>query len=115
MTTHQLFVFSNPAAGREDEYNDWYDNTHLGEVLQVPGFVAAQRYRVGPALVGSLPHRYLAVYEIEGDDPSTALAELGKAAGTMNMSEAFDAAGSVAVVFTAAGERMTANSAAARG
>ena len=110
MTTHHLFVFSNPTEGREDDYNEWYDNTHLAEVLQVPGIVAAQRYQVATTLAGSLPHRYLAVYDIEGDDPTAALTELGKAAGGMNMSDAYDAGGAVVVVFTAAGERQTAKS-----
>ena len=32
--------------GREDEYNDWYSNTHIPEVLAVPGFVGARRFKV---------------------------------------------------------------------
>ena len=33
-----MFVQSSPSApDREDEYNDWYSNTHLGDVLQFEG------------------------------------------------------------------------------
>jgi hypothetical protein len=27
--TTTMIVFTSPVEGREDEYNDWYDNTHL--------------------------------------------------------------------------------------
>jgi hypothetical protein len=49
---------------REDEYNDWYDNTHVPEIRQVPGFTAARRYKA----LGAGAPAYLAVYEIEADD-----------------------------------------------
>ena len=33
-----MFVQSRPsAADREDKYNDWYTNTHIPEVLDIPG------------------------------------------------------------------------------
>jgi hypothetical protein len=47
---------------REDEFNDWYTNVHIPEILTTPGFVAARRYRTPGT------SDYLAVYEIEGDD-----------------------------------------------
>jgi len=109
MTTHQLHVFSNPVDGREDEYNQWYDEIHVREVLQVPGFVSAQRFRVGAELIGSSPHRYLAIYEFQADDPAVALAELGRAASSMDMNEAFDQSTAVAIAFTPIGERMMAD------
>ena len=34
-----LIVPSGPSdPSREDEYNEWYDNTHVGEVRDVPGW-----------------------------------------------------------------------------
>lgn len=48
MARHHFIVLSNPVAGREDDYNDWYDNEHLDDVLKVEGFVAAQRFRLAP-------------------------------------------------------------------
>ena len=41
MATGAMVVFSNPTEGREDEYNDWYDNTHLPEVCALDGVVGA--------------------------------------------------------------------------
>jgi hypothetical protein len=72
MAEHVLIVFTDPTPGSELEYNDWYDNTHLAEVIATDGFVAAQRFRfVGAGVLGtdddSPPCSYLAIYEVEGD------------------------------------------------
>jgi hypothetical protein len=74
-----MVVESGPAEGREDEYNDWYTNTHIPEILtKVPGFTSATRYRVAhPDQPGSKA-RYLAIYELEADDLSGPPAELRK-------------------------------------
>jgi len=90
--THKLLVFTNPREGMEDEYNDWYNNVHLGEVCQLPSVTAAQRFELADALPGApeLAWRYLAIYEITNDDPSAVLAELAKGAPTMQMSAALN-------------------------
>jgi hypothetical protein len=69
---HVFIVLTDPTPGLEHEYNDWYDNTHLAEVVATKGFVAAQRFRfVGAGVVGTdddpAPCSYLAIYEVEGD------------------------------------------------
>ena len=77
-------VFTNPASpDQEDEYNEFYDSTHLPEVCQTPGFVSGRRYRLSDARkpVGPVgDYRYLAIYEIESDDLAATFAAL-KAAG----------------------------------
>lgn len=68
MDTHRLIVFSAPTPGQEEQYNDWYNNTHLAEVIEIPGFVAAQRFELcGDQLPGfePSPHQYLAIYEFD--------------------------------------------------
>jgi hypothetical protein len=85
-----LIVYTNAAEGRDAEYNSWYTNTHLDEVLQVPGIVAAQRFAVSDVKMEppSTPsHRYLAIYEIEGP-PSDVVDALLAASATMNISSA---------------------------
>jgi hypothetical protein len=39
-------VFSNPVPGMEDEFNEWYSDRHVHEIVRVPGYVSAQRFRV---------------------------------------------------------------------
>jgi hypothetical protein len=95
MTKHLFLVFTRPTPGREAEFNDWYDNEHLGDVLRVPGVTAAQRFRVAPQFTTpDMLHGYLAIYEIEGDDPQAALAAISGAANTdaMHISDALDTA-----------------------
>ncbi len=66
-------VFSNPVEGKEDRFNDWYDNVHVHEVLATPGLLSAQRYKLSDAEIvhaEGFPeptHGYLCIYEMEGD------------------------------------------------
>ncbi len=108
---HVLIVMSDPVEGREDEYNDWYDNIHLGEVLQVPGFVAAQRFIAAAPMPGrdGPPLRYLSIYEIEADDAGAPIAALVAAAKGMDISSAINATTTVAYAFTEHGPRMVAS------
>ena len=72
-------VVAKPPAGVSDEdFNQWYD-AHLDEILSVEGFRSAQRFQLEP-VVGDevIPHRFLCVYEIDGD-PRDAVAELERA------------------------------------
>jgi hypothetical protein len=62
-----LIVLSDPVPGGEDEYNDWYTGTHLREVVNTPGFVAAQRFQFVTSGGEGPPNGYLAIYEVEGD------------------------------------------------
>ena len=84
-----LLVLTNPVAGQEKEYNDWYDHIHLREVCALPGFAGARRYRLAD---GEYPQKYLALYDIVADDPKQAIAGLNEAVGSrkFNMSAALD-------------------------
>lgn len=64
---------SDPA--REDEYNDWYSNTHIPQVCAVPGITAARRFKVRGAADGEAPV-YLAIYELDADDLADPVREL---------------------------------------
>lgn len=61
-----LLALVNPVEGRDEDFREWYWNTHIPEVLKLPGFVAAQRYRFGSETAGRASHRYATIYEIEG-------------------------------------------------
>jgi hypothetical protein len=71
-------VFSRfPDSVDEQDFNEWYD-AHLPEILSIPGFVSAQRYRLDPVVVdddAAVRYRYMALYEIEGD-PEQLLVEM---------------------------------------
>jgi hypothetical protein len=67
-----VVTLTDPVEGEDDEYNSWYSDTHLGEVLAIDGFVAAQRFRVVDGTSPGAPHRYLAIYEIEDGELESA-------------------------------------------
>ena len=67
-----VLVFTNCAdPAREEGFNDWYDNIHVPDVLETPGFKSCTRYElIGDP--GSGQGKFLAIYEVESDDlPST--------------------------------------------
>ena len=93
MANYRCIVMSNPVAGREDEYNDWYDNRHMDDVLSIPGFVRVQRFEDAASLsTESSGFKYLSIYEIDSDDIAETIGKLTAAAGTSRLpiSEALD-------------------------
>lgn len=78
MGKHVLVVLSNATEGDDDEFNDWYTNRHLADVLKLRGYKAAQRFRLSDSQVGvaPVPYRYLAIYEVEADDVADAASAL---------------------------------------
>jgi len=73
-----VLVFTNCAdPAREAEFNQWYNETHIPDMLQAEGFVAATRYQVlgepGPG-----QGKFLAVYEVEADELGKAFAGVQK-------------------------------------
>jgi hypothetical protein len=71
-----MVVQSSPSGpDREDEYNDWYDNTHIPQIRAIPGFTAARRYKLTGLGTQDAP-AYLAIYHIEADDLAIPVAEL---------------------------------------
>jgi len=111
VSTHRLIVYTDPIPGREAEYNEWYDEVHLKEVLSVEGFVGAQRFALADAQIAGMadaaPCRYLAIYEIEAESAKDALDKLQAASATMNISDALDSARSAALAFTSIGEHQS--------
>ena len=79
-----MYVESRPSSPeREQEYNSWYDDVHIPELLALDGIVAARRLRPidrqGP---------YVAIYELEGDDLQAILDNMIANAGQLHMSDA---------------------------
>ena len=96
MARHILLVVTNPVPGRDDAYNRWYTEQHLKDVLKLDGFVAAERFRVlSEKTDNRLSGQYVAIYEIESDDPEAVYKRLGSAseAGQLLVSDAMSSDG----------------------
>jgi hypothetical protein len=113
MAKYTLVVLSNANAGKDAEYNEWYNKVHIPDVLNVPGFAAAQRFELADAQLdkSNRPHRYLALYELETDDIQGSLKELRKRAGTAEMliSDAINIKGVSTGLFSPIAPRVTAS------
>ncbi|MDG2003371.1 MAG: hypothetical protein P8J20_08580 [Novosphingobium sp.] len=106
MAKYKLVVFSGPTEGKEDAYNDWYQNTHLADVTSVPGIVRAQRFRHAADLGAGTGHKYLAIYEIETDNLEATLAGINESSdsGAMFISDTLDLDNIIATVFEEFGD-----------
>jgi hypothetical protein len=97
-------VRTNPVPGREDEYNRWYSERHLADVMSVPGFVSARRFKiVDPAADGAPAQRYMALYNMRTDDPARLIDTLRELveSGRMEMSEALSQDDLVTILYEA--------------
>jgi hypothetical protein len=102
-TSYLQLVFTSPAPGQEDAFNQWYDAVHIPEVLQMPGFVSGQRFRLAGPETSTGP-RYLAVYQIESDDIDATLATIKDMAPGRTKSPAIDTSVSVVRMYEALGD-----------
>ena len=108
MPDYRFVVFTNAVEGREDEFNRWYDDRHIPDVLAVPGFVAAQRLAANPVR-GTPTHGYLTIYDMQTDDIEAVFADLATRVGTdrMPLSDALQR-DALSSVYEIAGPRRTA-------
>ena len=88
-----FIVLTNSIEGMDDEFNKWYDNQHIHDILKVPGFTSAQRFKATAVSGGGKPKwRYLAIYTSDTDQPQKLLDSASSLAGTnvMPMTNAID-------------------------
>ena len=114
MAKYVFIVMTNPNEGKEEEYNEWYNQQHIPDVLNVPGFVSAQRFRLAEPQLGgenSKAFKYLAIYDVETDDLAGTLKELRARGGTPAMvpSDALDTKNMGNFIFTPCAEKVMAS------
>src|ERR671937_496709 len=61
-----LVVMMEVAPEHEDEFNRWYNDEHLPERLEIPGYVSARRFKLEE---GEGVLRYLCIWELEDVSP----------------------------------------------
>ena len=94
---YTLIVYTNPADGREDDYNAWYDDVHLPEFSALPGVINGRRFTVA----NDGRPQYAAIYELSAHpDEVMAAMNTGIKNGTVHMSDAIDGASVSTVTLT---------------
>ena len=62
MATALFTVKATITPDREKEFNEWYNHTHVPDVMKFKGVVSARRYK---AFLPEDKYQYIAVYEFE--------------------------------------------------
>jgi hypothetical protein len=110
MARFKMIALTTPVPGREAEFHDWYQNTHLPQLCGLAGVTGAQRYQLVAKFMGSDTNPWLAIYDIECDDPTVFLGSMGEASasGRMTQTDSSDMATTYTALFAEYGERVNA-------
>ncbi|MDE2372144.1 MAG: hypothetical protein KGN16_24465 [Burkholderiales bacterium] len=99
---YAMFVAIDAVPGREAEFNRWYDEQHLPDVLRIPGFRSARRYRLidarqPPCRSAQPMPKYLAWFEFDSTNLAGTIAELKRRvhSGITRMSDTLARGGQV--------------------
>ena len=87
---HLVLILTEPTEGKEDEFNDYYENLHLREVLDTTQLQTAQRFRLAGEAGESCPLPYLAVYETEADSADDVISNLNESRSQRQQSDALN-------------------------
>lgn len=88
-----MIVGTRPSdPGRDREFNDWYDTTHLREMCEIPGIVSGRRFALSSAQMmppDGTQHEYVAIYEFDTDNVQRMVDDLRQRMtnGTIQMSD----------------------------
>jgi hypothetical protein len=97
-------VFTRPVAGRDAEYNEWYDSVHIPDLERLDGVLGARRFRLADMDSPQTGHPpYLALYELDVADVSEFPQVIRRAIaeGRMPISDALDQSGNVTAYYKA--------------
>jgi hypothetical protein len=104
---HIVAVLTEPTEGKEDEFNDYYENLHLDEVLATTGWKSAQRFVLTDQIGQKCPLPYLALYEVEADDATEIIPTMDETRPQRQQSDALNRRTAAAWVFSETGPKHT--------
>jgi hypothetical protein len=109
-------VMSDPLPGREFDFNDGYQNMHMGDLVQLPGWTGAQRFRLVPDVLPRSTHPLyrrgnLIIWDQQGTDLNKLRSDANAAiaGGKSRLIPGFDYSpdGPVRATYQVIGARMT--------
>ena len=100
-----LLVMIDPLPGKELIFNDFYQNTHMGDLVQLPNWLGAQRFRWLPEVTPRNVTRpftrgNLIIWDQEGEDLSKVAIPPGVIGGKSRIIDGFDYTGGAALAGT---------------
>lgn len=89
-----MLLVARPKIGREAEYDDWYQQIHVYDLLRSPGFVRADRYRWSDPQPAAMPKQwhFMTIYRLQATNAARDMAHLREimALPTVIWSDAMD-------------------------
>lgn len=108
MPTYTVMIFTRAQPGREAEFDEWYENTHVADVLATtPGWTSGHRFNLVHQAGVEMPSPHVAIYEAEAASPQAALQALNETRKNREISDAMDASEFAMYVLDEAGIRQT--------
>ncbi len=102
---HLVLILTEPTEGNEAQFNDYYENLHLEEVLQTTQLNSAQRFKLADQAGEPCPLPYLAVYETEAESAADVLKDLNDTRSLREQSSALNKRTGRVWVFEAIGPK----------
>ena len=104
MPKYTVMVFTRATEGDDAAFGEWYENTHLDDVIAtVPGWTSGRRFDLDYQQGVPMPNSHLALYEAEGDSPEAVVAALHETRSNREISDMMDASEFAIWVFSEAG------------
>ncbi len=75
---HMVLVLSEPTEGQTEEFDRYYEQDHIDEVLATTGWSSGQRFRLADEVGAACPLPYLALYEAWSEDAASVLKTLSE-------------------------------------
>ena len=73
---HMVLVLTEPAEGQTEEFDRYYEQDHIDEVLTTTGWTTGQRFKLADEVGAPCPLPYLALYEAWAEDAPSVLKTL---------------------------------------
>ena len=90
MSKHLVLVLTEPTEGNEEAFNEYYEHTHLDEVLASAGYATAQRFKLVDQAGEPCPLPYLAAYEVDAEDSAGVLKVLNETRSQRQQSDSLN-------------------------
>jgi len=99
-----VLVLTEPNDGKQQQFDDYYENLHLDEVLATTGWATAQRFELVDQAGGTCPLPHLAIYEVDADSPQDILPTLNRTRSERQQSDALNRKSACVWVFGETGK-----------
>ncbi len=96
-------MLTEPTKGKEAEFDHYYENVHLEEVLASTGWQTAQRFVLTDQIGKECPLPYLALYEVGAEDPKAVIQKMNDTRAKRQQSDALNRKTAAVSVFSETG------------